>query len=123
MKSIKRKYIRLAIILTVAMGIIFAVQMINNRSMQEAMPLSRILIITLISGVCFLPLALFSLFMDRNGDRSQIMAVKEIRLGEEEMKEAAGLWVFTQHGVAPEGDVQLEVGEDGEISCLVHIPG
>ncbi|MDC7219493.1 MAG: hypothetical protein PQJ59_06100 [Spirochaetales bacterium] len=120
---LRRKYLRILIILITAMVIIFAVQLVNNRSMEEALPLGRILTVTLISGVCFLPLALFSVFMDRSGNQNQMLAVKEIHLNEQELKDAAALWIFTQHGVAPEGEIELDCDEDGEISCLAHIPG
>ena len=123
MMGMKKRYIRVLTIVAAAMVIIFAVQLINNRSLEEAMPLARLILITLASGIGFLPLALLSLLIERGGDQNQIMAVKEVRLSEQDLKDAASLWIYTQHGVAPEGEVELYVEEDGEISCSVHIPG
>jgi hypothetical protein len=119
----KRKYIRIIIIMLAAMAIILTVQLVNNRSLEEAMPLNRIIVLTLISGVFFLPLALISILLDGDSRQNQMMKVKEIRLNEQEIREAAALWVFTQHGVAPEGEVELFIDEEENISCLVHIPG
>ena len=123
MKRVKARYIRVLSILIAAMAVIFVVQMINNRSLDEAMPLTRIILITLASGVGFLPLALLSLLIERSGGQNQIMAVKEVILNEQDIKDAASLWVYTQHGVAPEGDIELTVNEEGVVSCLAHIPG
>jgi len=123
MKGKKNRYIRILIILIAAMVILFTVQLITGRSQEEPPSLGRLLFVTLITGLCFLPLALFSLFLDRANGASQIMTVREIHLTEQDLKAAVALWIYTQHGAAPEGEVELDVEENGTITGLAHVPG